>query len=210
MTFLHQSARKLVKVLMITALWALLPFLNPSLADAQILNGGFESGVLTPWFNTSGSCQAPGCMLWSVTSGDKHSGTYSAEDIGNLQIRQNFAPVSTSDIQSFSFWLRHPNLGTAPAAVLFYYSDNTSFQSLVFSSSTDWQMFDVRSFLTPGKDLSGFGIYGYQLGNGTADDVTRLDDVLMSTSSVPEPGSLVLLATGLVALIPTMRRKVRK
>lgn len=209
MTCLHQSSRKLVKVVRIPLLWALLPFLNPSLAYTQILNGGFESGVLTPWFNASPPCQATGCMAWSVTSADSHSGTYSAEDVGNLQIRQNFGPVSTSDIQSLSFWLRHPNLGTAPAAVDFYYSDNTSFEGLVFSSSTDWQMFDVTSMLTPGKSLSGFGIYGYQLGSGTADDLTRLDDVLMSTSSVPEPGSLVLLASGLVALIPTMRRRVR-
>src|SRR5205085_1450320 len=59
-----------------------------------LANPGFESGALAPWFQSSDFCSSPApCENWNVTNSDAHSGTFSATDVGNKEIRQNFAAI---------------------------------------------------------------------------------------------------------------------
>ena len=127
-----------------------------------LVNPGFESGSLSPWVQTN---DFGGPIDWFASSGDAHSGSFSAVDDGNKLLTQSFAPVATNSITEVSFWMRHPDNGGAPAFVNFVYSDNSSGGGTVFSSTIDWEFFNVTSLLAPGKSLTEFGIYGYTGGS---------------------------------------------
>ena len=101
-----------------------------------------------------------------------------------------------------SFWLMHPNGGNAPSAVDLFYDDFSFDENLVTTNSTEWEFFDVTSFLDTSKTLVAIGIWGYSSGNGELDR-TSLDDVDIEV--VPEPTTLVALA-GLSALLLKRRK----
>jgi hypothetical protein len=167
-------------------------------AGAQVVDPGFETGALAPWFNDQDFCSVS-CAPWAVTAADAHSGLFSAEASGNIEIRQDFAPVPTAGVSSFTFWLRHPNLVDAPAFVSFFYTDLTSSSQIVNTTTGDWEFFDVTGLLTAGKTLSGFSIFGYN--GGSTPPITRLDDVtLVAVGVVPEPTTVTLLAGALALL----------
>lgn len=174
-------------------------------ADNLLQNPGFEDGVLAPWFNARTEFCFDTCIPWAVTSSDHHSGNFSAMDTGNIELRQNFAATPTSMIDQVSFWLRHPAGGSLPTAFDFFYSDGTDFEFLVFTSTSGWEFFNVTSSLSPGRSLVGFSIWGV-----TPNFVTFVDDLVINANTqVPEPGSLVLLGSGLLGVAGGMRRKLR-
>lgn len=182
-------------------------FLPLSEAVGQImLFEGFESGVLAPWYNGADGCS--GCM-WTVTSADAHSGTYSAESPGNRELRIDFDPIPVSAIASASFWMRHPNYASAPSSLSFWYSDGTHRSAFVSTSSFEWERVDFTGWLDdPTKSLSGVTIWGYN--GGTEPYITRVDDLEITGSTVtPEPVSLLLLGSGLAGVggIGLRRRK---
>jgi hypothetical protein len=152
-------------------------------ASAQALvNPGFETGVLTPWFQDRVFSSGED---WNVTTNSPHSGQYAATNTGNKEIRQNFAPVPTNTIQEISFWARHETLSVSDLFVDLFYSDNTDSGFLVFTQSTIYEQFNVTSYLAPNKQLSGFSIFGNSGGRTFFDDVT--------IRVVPEPASMTLL-----------------
>jgi len=133
---------------------------STSAFGANILsNPGFETGVLGPWTNDTdfwGGC------VWGVDGADAHSGTQSAFVDGNRLILQTFAPILVSDILEASFWAQHPgSVVGGHVAVFFGYSDLSSEEVLVRTSSTAWEFFNVTSDLDAGKSLVGFGIFGH-------------------------------------------------
>ena len=152
---------------------------GPALVANILVNPGFESGALAPWYSPT--------QQWSVTTAQVHSGTYSATDVGNNQIRQDFAPIPTAQITEVSFWLKQPEAQIS--AIDFFYSNGSSEENLVFLSGTDWQLFNVTSWLDAGKQLAGLGIWGYS-GGPPGEDRTYLDDVTIT----PEPAAITLLA----------------
>ncbi len=164
----------------------------------MIINGGFETGGLTPWFQGAGS----GVEDWNVTSADSHSGQYSATDVGNIEIRQNFAAIPVNQIVELSYWLKQPE--AALSAFHLYYSDSSYYQGAFNLSTTDWEFFDVTSYLEAGKDLVGFSVYGY-IGSNEVEDRTYLDDVTLSV--VPVPGAVLLGFIGLSCSAGWLRRR---
>ncbi len=168
--------------------------LTVSQAQAQnlIINPGFETGSLSPWFQDR---NLDGSEDWTVTSAVSHSGTFSATDIGNKEIRQNFTPTAASTITEVSFWLEHPTESQQPAFVSLFYTDGSNTGFTVTTPDTNFDFFDVTSNLDTTKVLSGFSIFGYS--RATAPTTTYLDDVrVLAPAAVPEPGSIALL-TGL-------------
>ena len=163
----------------------------------MITNGGFETGGLTPWYQDRGS----GIEGWNVTNADSHSGLYSATDVGNIEIRQDFAAIPVNQIVELSYWLKQPAI--AISAFNFFYSDSSWYQDTVFLSTADWEFFDVTSYLEAGKDLVGFSVFGYS-GGSPAEDRTYLDDVTLNV--VPVPGAVLLGLLGLSAAGLKLRR----
>jgi hypothetical protein len=193
-------------VLAATVLGAALVGAPSAWATNILQNGGFETGSLLPWYQDNDYSPGPG--NWTVNSADAHSGTYSAYDMGNKELRQDIAATAVAEIDQLSFWMKHPSLTDAPAYVTFFYSDSTSAGFMEYSSSTDWQFFDLTSLLNASKTLIGFSIYGYYGGEGTP--ITRLDDFVIDVgdpAAVPEPGAWALMVAGFGFAGAILRRR---
>ena len=166
-------------------------------AGNVLVNPGFETGTLPPWLNTFDFCS--GCT-WAVTSADSNSGLYSAFVGGNRALEQDFAAIADPSITEASLWLKMPDTGIA--AVYFLYSDATYSQNIVSVGNT-WTQFDVTSFLDPTKSLVAFGVFGCTGCPGLSE--TFADDFVVNV--VPEPGSMILLGTGLIGAAGVARRR---
>jgi len=121
---------------------------SASAATNILVNPGFETGSLSPWFQSN---DFGGPVDWTVSTTDPHSGTYDAMDDGNKELVQNFAGVPGSRISDISFWERHPNLSNAPSYVEVLFSDGSSNFEIVRTSDTSWDFFDVTSLVDPTK-----------------------------------------------------------
>jgi hypothetical protein len=167
-----------------------------------IINGGFESGALAPWFQDHDL--AGGGTSWFVTAADAHNGGFSATDVGNKELRQNITPTLTSSISEISFWMKHPE-GAGQMFIDLFYTDSTDTGFIVTSSDAGWDFFDVTGNLGAGKTLSGFSVFG---DGGPGAQVTFLDDVTITSSAVPEPSSFALMGFGsLVLAVGAYRRR---
>jgi len=161
-------------------------------------NPGFESGSLAPWYQAN---DFGGPENWNVTNNEAHTGSFSATDVGNKQIREDFAPVFIGDILQASLWIKNPDDGGPRVnAIDFLYSDGSNTENVVFQPDNNWNFNDVTSLLVPGKFLTGFSLYGY-IGGG--EDRTFVDDWVLNV--VPTPGSAGVL--GFAGLIGLRRRR---
>lgn len=166
--------------------------LHRSDAGEILINPGFETGGLAPWFADSG---AP-----VVTSDEAHTGLFSVAAFGDDSIRQDFAAVATADITAVSFWVKRA--GGPFDQYSFYYDDATFENLLVFGSGDDWNFFDVTSELDAGKNLVGFSIFG------TSSGPAFLDDFSIRTGGVvPEPSSVILAGVGVLGIALAARRR---
>lgn len=171
---------------------------SAAMAGEIIVNGGFETGTLDPWYNARDFCGQT-CQPWAATSSNSHSGSFSAMDIGNIELRQDFSPVPGSSITSATFWV---NNSAGVDAVDFFYTDNSDEEFVVFSNANTWNFEDVTADINQSKTLMGFSIWSCD-----PSCVTYVDDVSIQ-SSVPEPGTLAMLGTGALAAVGVFRRKL--
>jgi hypothetical protein len=175
-----------------------------SVPGTVLLNSGFEDGVLDPWFQGR---VASGGEDWHVTNADAYSGTFSATNTGNKEIRQNFAPISTADIRELSFYAKHVGPGVDMSVIFFILPgpDSNLNTSVKTTTSGAWQKFDVTSVLNTNAILIGFSVYG----NSAGPNFTRtyLDDVTIVL--VPEPSSFLFCATLIGTSLTFGTRRIR-
>ena len=180
----------------------------PAGAAQIVVNGDFETGFLAPWVNAAHFC-GNGCDDWITTSSTSHSGTFSAFTDDNIEIFQAVTPTLTSDITAASYWIKQPD-GGGVSFFRFFYSDATT-SSNTPSIGTDWTFINQLGLLTPGKTLVGLGLFGVTNGQ-TPGLRTFLDDVSIETrvAAVPEPGSLLLIGSGFVALVARRKQSANR
>lgn len=190
------------KFLSSTALAAFL--IGGNLYAGNILaNPGFETGSLGPWFTGRTQFCSGTCTDWFVTNSNPNSGTYSAEDVGNLELEQTFAGVSAADITSVTWFVQQPD-GGGVEAVDFFYSDSTDAEFVVPVNGTGWQQENATADVAPAKTLVGFSVWGV---GGLTSFVDDLD--IEANTTTPEPETFALLGAGLLGL-GLLRKKARK
>ena len=74
--------------------FALLLLFTAGRVEAMIVNGGFENGVLSPWFQNR-DLEGGAQVDWDVTMALARTGNWSATATGNLELRQNFSGIGT-------------------------------------------------------------------------------------------------------------------
>ncbi len=172
-----------------------------ALADTELLsNGDFESGVLSPWYNARNFCGQT-CQTWTVNTTNPHSGTYSAMDIGNIELRQDFTPTPGSQITNISFWV---NSQAGVDAIDFFYTDSSDEEFVVFPTANVWTLENVTSNVNTGKTLMGFSIWG-----ADPNWTTFVDDASITATGVPEPSTLVMLGGGALAVLGKLSRRLK-
>lgn len=178
---------------------------SPDTASAAniLVNEGFETGALAPWFNSDDFC---GGCLWDVTNTDAHTGSFSATVDGNILLEQSFAAVSAGLVNEASVWLRMPETGIAFVGVRY---GDSSFDGVVFNVGSAWAKFDLAGFLNPALDVIGFGVFGCTGCPGAS--VTFADDFVFDVGpAVPEPTSLLLFGTSAAVAAVARRRRHRR
>ncbi len=185
------------------ALAGLLALLAPAAGFASpLVNPGFEADVLDPWFHGIGTLDRPLDEFWSTTTTTAAAGSWTAQNFGNNELRQNFVPIATSSILEVSFFLRKEGIIGLETAVQFHYDDGSFTQTVVSASDFDvWEQQDITGELDPGRQLAGISFFGVRTDVGTR---TYVDEVVIA---VPEPGTCFLLGLGLCLLGRRPRRK---
>ena len=128
-----------------------------------IVNGGFESGSISPWFEGRDFCSGT-CKTWGEGTLAPKFGLWDAGNQGNIEFRQDFAATDTSGIAAVIVWIRHPE-GAINAAVDFFYSDGSDDEFVAAGTDTGWDRFDLTADLSTGQ-LDAFSIWGYSGGTG--------------------------------------------
>lgn len=180
---------------------ALLSFNSAATADAQLVNGSFESGSFSPWVVNDPS----NFTMLGNDSAFAHSGTWYANlgaspGFGTLSQTFNTTPGAT---YTLSFWLAH-DVTNAPSNQFSVFWNGTV---IAGSTLTNVGTFGYTNFTFSGLASPG-STSTLQFQYRDNDDFFRLDTVTV----VPEPSTyaLMLSGIGLLGLAQYRRSKARR
>lgn len=178
-------------------------FATTILIDGSTRNGGFESGVASPWGG-----------IGVVTDGAfANSGNIYGSASGTRADVYQFIPISTANGQelTLSFWARIPvsngfdSLSISLSDTGFLHAAAVTPVSQPQLSSTEWRYFSYDLTMPSGWNDTGNSKLSIAFPNSAATRSAYLDDI--SFTQVPEPTTLALVLTTSVVMIGTRQRR---
>ncbi len=191
----------------------------PSYGGAEVLFEGFESGTIPPpgWTRVINNMS----QTWQISTNSPHSGTYRADIFydQNLALQNEWlvspqiTPASGFTVSAWSlgstYWGKSPYDNYDLKLWLVYGdvggSDDVLVGKLDDAWMSDWiwakSDFDLAGLYAPGAPVRvGFQYYGVDGAEAA------LDDISIQYEPVPEPATMLLLASGLAGLAGLKRK----
>ena len=164
-----------------------------------LVNGGFETGALGPWYQAR-DFNGHGGSNWSVENTFVSGGSYAATAGDNYELRQDFAGVSTSSISSVTV-----DAATSIMAYDLFYTDGSDQEFSFSGSASAFQTYNLTANLASGKLLDGISFWGNTGGAAFIDNVS-----INVAGGVPEPASWALMLAGVGGVGAVLRIRRRK
>ena len=181
----------------------LLGFGTVALGQNLVTNGSFGSGDFTGWMlsgNTSftGVCNAETCP-GGFTPDSNYGAFFGAVD--EPTTLQQTVATTTGDQYTLSFYLADPQGGAPDYFAVNFGSASTTMDN--FAGSFGWQEYELTTTANSSETVLSFSLRNNP-------GFWFLSNIMVEESpgNAPEPGTIVLFATGLLGIAGVARRKL--
>ncbi len=162
-----------------------------------VQNGGFETGDFTGWTLSGDTGSA------FVSNNDPHSGAFAAsfDPVGDyVYLSQD---LSTTPGVNYSLIYWHIWVDRPPADFQVFWNGQLIYDETNFTSYP-WTETSLNNLLaTSGQTELTFGFMA-----SDSQSLWSLDDVSVTPQTTPEPGSILLLGSGILGIAGILRRKL--